>query len=238
MKRKSSPKKNTAKKRASRARKTKKPTARKSVKKALKKPLKKSGATASKPQKAVSAAPERKLTKKEQLMREKAERLYTKGRERGFVTYDEILKELPNIEDDVMLLEEVYDRLDAEGVDVIESGGLLDLGDAESEKNAYQRQDNRYDSIQMYLRDIGKYDLISANMEKELARRIETGDEEAKNILARANLRLVVSIAKKYANRSSNLTLLNLIQEENIRLFKAVEKFDWTKEYKFSTYTT
>ncbi|MBP9771958.1 MAG: sigma-70 family RNA polymerase sigma factor, partial [Candidatus Pacebacteria bacterium] len=139
-----------------------------------------------------------------------------------------------------MFLEELYDGFETEGIDVIESGGLLDLngGEEVGGKHTYHREETRYDSIQMYLRDIGKYDLLTGNQEKELAKRIETGDEEAKNILARANLRLVVSIAKKYANRSSNLTLLDLIQEGNIGLFKAVEKFDWSKGFKFSTYAT
>lgn len=190
--------------------------------------------------KAVPAPKPRKLTKKEEQFRHKANKLYAKGRERGFITYDEILKEFPNIEDDVLDLETLYDGFEAEGVDVIESGGLLDLGDGDgkAEKNAYHREDARYDSIQMYLRDIGKYELLNGAQERELAQRIEAGDEEAKNILARANLRLVVSIAKKYANRSSNLTLLDLIQEGNIGLFKAVEKFDWSKGFKFSTYAT
>ena len=98
--------------------------------------------------------------------------------------------------------------------------------------------DANYDSIQMYLREIGQYPLISGSQEKELARRIEKGDEEAKTLLARANLRLVVSIAKKYVGRSADLTLLDLIQEGNLGLFKAVDKFDWTKGYKFSTYAT
>lgn len=98
--------------------------------------------------------------------------------------------------------------------------------------------DSSYDSIQMYLKEIGQYALISASNEKELARRIEQGDKEAKNLLARANLRLVVSIAKKYVGRSPDLTLLDLIQEGNLGLFKAVDKFDWTKGYKFSTYAT
>jgi RNA polymerase primary sigma factor len=90
----------------------------------------------------------------------------------------------------------------------------------------------------MYLKDIGQYPLIVAAQERELAKRIEKGDLEAKNLLARSNLRLVVSIAKKYANRTADLTLLDLIQEGNIGLFKAVEKFDYTKGFKFSTYAT
>jgi RNA polymerase primary sigma factor len=90
----------------------------------------------------------------------------------------------------------------------------------------------------MYLREIGQYPLLSAHEERELAKRIEAGDLEAKNLLAKANLRLVVSIAKKYVGRSPDLTLLDLIQEGNIGLFKAVEKFEWAKGYKFSTYAT
>jgi RNA polymerase primary sigma factor len=102
----------------------------------------------------------------------------------------------------------------------------------------YSKDSQTYDSIQMYLKEIGQYPLIPASEEKNLAYRIEKGDMEAKNLLARANLRLVVSIAKKYVGRSSDLTLLDLIQEGNLGLFKAVEKFDWTKGYKFSTYAT
>ena len=169
-------------------------------------------------------------------------RLLSKGKERGYITYDEILKEFPTIEDDILFLDDLYEKLSVSGIDVLEGGGLLEIptvDDLASKKYSYGRSgESSYDSIQMYLKEIGQYQLISGGMEKELAKRIEKGDQEAINLLARANLRLVVSIAKKYANRSADLTLLDLIQEGNLGLFKAVSKFDWTKGYKFSTYAT
>ena len=169
----------------------------------------------------------------------KIEHLTTRGKERGFVTYDEILKEFPNIEMDIALLDELYEKFNTLGIDVLEGGGLLEMPEEKAEKKyAYSRGDSSYDSIQMYLREIGQYPLIAGSMEKELAKRIEAGDMDAKNLLMKANLRLVVSIAKKYANRSPDLTLLDLIQEGNLGLHKAVEKFDWTKGFKFSTYAT
>jgi RNA polymerase primary sigma factor len=124
----------------------------------------------------------------------------------------------------------------------LEGGGLLNLSDSSPAKpvyaGRYDSSGSTHDSIQIYLREIGRYPLIGAREEKELAKRITTGDEEAKNLLAKANLRLVVSIAKKYVGRSPDLTLLDLIQEGNLGLFKAVEKFDWLKGFKFSTYAT
>jgi RNA polymerase primary sigma factor len=171
----------------------------------------------------------------------KSNKLMVKGRERGFVTYDEILKEFPNVETDIIFLDELYAKLSAAGIDILEGGGLLEVEPepAHAKKYSYgSRSDSSYDSIQMYLKEIGQYPLISGATEKELARRIAAGDKEAKNLLARANLRLVVSIAKKYVGRSPDLTLLDLIQEGNLGLFKAVDKFDWTKGYKFSTYAT
>lgn len=169
-------------------------------------------------------------------------KLLQRGKERGYITYDEILKEFPTVEDDILFLDELYEKLAGSGVDILEGGGLLDtpgVDDLINKKYTYGRNgESSYDSIQMYLKEIGQYQLISGGQEKDLAKRIEAGDEEAKNLLARANLRLVVSIAKKYANRSADLTLLDLIQEGNLGLFKAVDKFDWTKGYKFSTYAT
>lgn len=176
--------------------------------------------------------------KKRAAMEDSKRELIDKGKSRGFVTYDEILKYFPKIEEDVLFLEELYESLQEAGIDVLEGGGLLTPQEEEQLVHRGYGKDSSRDSVQMYLKEIGQYPLINAAMEKELARRIESGDEEAKNLLARANLRLVVSIAKKYVGRSPDLTLLDLIQEGNIGLFKAVDKFDWTKGFKFSTYAT
>lgn len=167
----------------------------------------------------------------------KANDLIQKGKKRGFITYDEILKTFPDIENNIFFLDELYEKFNVAGVDVLEGGNLLDV-EATVKDAKLGKESSQYDSIQMYLKEIGQYPLIHAAQERELAKRIEKGDIEAKNLLARANLRLVVSIAKKYVGRSSDLTLLDLIQEGNLGLFKAVEKFDWTKGYKFSTYAT
>jgi len=202
------------------------------AKKPLKKSLKAKHKSKAKPKKI-------KATKKKLDEAIKTERLVTRGKERGFVTYDEILREFPTIENDIIFLDELYEKLHTLGIDILEGGGLLEIPEEETgKKYAYSRGDSSYDSIQMYLREIGQYPLIAGSMEKELAKRIEKGDVDAKNLLMKANLRLVVSIAKKYANRSPDLTLLDLIQEGNLGLHKAVEKFDWTKGFKFSTYAT
>ncbi|MDB4992556.1 MAG: RpoD subfamily polymerase sigma-70 subunit, polymerase primary sigma factor [Parcubacteria group bacterium] len=170
---------------------------------------------------------------------DKAEQLIKKGKERGYITYSEILREFPHVEDDVNFLDELYERFTTAGIDILEGGMLEDNADQYlATRNIKTRDSGGYDSIQIYLREIGQYPLLTGNEEKELARRIESGDDEARNILARSNLRLVVSIAKKYVGRSPDLTLLDLIQEGNLGLFKAVDKFDWKKGYKFSTYAT
>lgn len=201
-----------------------------------------------KPKKATPVKKVKKVIKKSihnakvvQEWKEKAARLIVKGRGRGFITHNEILKEFPNIEQDILFLDELYEKLGEAGVDVLESGGLLEIEPEEvlvHKKYMYKSSDSSYDSIQMYLKEIGQYPLLSAADERDLAKRIQQGEEEAKNFLARANLRLVVSIAKKYVGRSADLTLLDLIQEGNLGLFKAVEKFEWEKGYKFSTYAT
>jgi len=170
---------------------------------------------------------------------DKADRLVLKGKERGYITYNEILKEFPSIEDDVNFLDELYERFTVSGIDILEGGMLEDNADEYlATRNIKGRDGGGYDSIQIYLREIGQYPLLTGQEEKDLAKRIDAGDDEARNILARSNLRLVVSIAKKYVGRSPDLTLLDLIQEGNLGLFKAVDKFDWKKGYKFSTYAT
>ncbi|MEI8270748.1 MAG: sigma-70 family RNA polymerase sigma factor [bacterium] len=174
-------------------------------------------------------------SKKTDELKRLSDDLITKGHKRGFVTYDEILKTFPDIENNILFLDELYEKFTVAGIDVLEGGNLLNL---DIDINDDLNKSTMHDSIQMYLKEIGQYPLIYASDEKDLAKRIEQGDVEAKNLLARANLRLVVSIAKKYVGRSANLTLLDLIQEGNLGLFKAVEKFDWTKGYKFSTYAT
>jgi RNA polymerase primary sigma factor len=188
-------------------------------------------------EKAPKAKVDPKVAKKASEQIKKAEALLARGRTRGFVTYDEILKSFPNIETDVFFLEDLYERFATAHIDVLEGGGMLEVREDASDIG-FARSDSQYDSIQMYLREIGRYPLLNASEERALAKRITEGDIEAKNLLARANLRLVVSIAKKYVGRSSDLTLLDLIQEGNLGLFKAVDKFDYTKGYKFSTYAT
>ncbi|MHB8871209.1 MAG: sigma-70 family RNA polymerase sigma factor [Candidatus Doudnabacteria bacterium] len=179
--------------------------------------------------------------------------LISKGAERGFVTEAEILHALPHFEDDVSSVESVMDQLDKRGIEIVdpEVASIWQTQDAhiaeipkttkgrkkkEVPDSTYDLGDIYDDSIQMYLREIGKVPLLSGAEEIDLAKRITKGDVAARKRLTEANLRLVVSIAKKYMGR--NLGLLDLIQEGNLGLFRAVDKFDWRKGYKFSTYAT
>ena len=178
--------------------------------------------------------------------------LITRGKQRGFVTEDEILHTVPDAEQNIEELEELYERLEESGVRVMSSDEMLKIEtdkiseEMEEEKATGKKtkaeqevpEDASSDLVQMYLREIGRVDLLKSEEEIALAKRIEKGDPIAKQKLTEANLRLVVSIAKKYVGRSHNLSLLDLIQEGNIGLFRAVEKFDYRKGYKFSTYAT
>lgn len=170
-------------------------------------------------------------------VREKIEELVKKGKSRGFVTFAEILHFFPYPEKDVEGLEELYQRLEDEGIEFKKTPSFLKI-EEDKPKKSKPILGKRPDSIQMYLKEISKVDFLTAKEEKDLAKRIEKGDVAAKQKLIRANLRLVVSIAKRYVGRSANLTLLDLIQEGNLGLFRAAEKFDWRRGYKFSTYAT
>jgi RNA polymerase primary sigma factor len=232
-----------AKKKAKKKIAKKKAPSKKRVVRAKAKPkktkAKKPAHAKAKPKAKGKAAVKKPAGKKRAQLEAKAEAMIAKGKERGYVTYNEILKEFPTIEENVMFLEELYERLSSSGIDVLESGGMLEeVPDEVVMRGGYRGEGSAHDSIQMYLREIGQYPLLTAQEERDLAKRIVEGEEEAKNLLARANLRLVVSIAKKYASRSSDLSLLDLIQEGNLGLFKAVDKFDYTKGFKFSTYAT
>ncbi|MBT4917230.1 RNA polymerase sigma factor RpoD [Candidatus Peregrinibacteria bacterium] len=205
--------------------------------------------------------------------------LVKKGQQQGFVTQQELLKAMPNIEDDLILLDEIYSLFMDLGIEVIDTkdAALFDTnewdkeedgeedgdgdGDAKKDekgakktpqkkplilsladrKEKKQKREAEFkeianDSIRLYLCEIGRVPLLNAKEEVELARRIAKGDQSAKSKLAEANLRLVVSIAKKYIGRG--LSFLDLIQEGNIGLFRAVEKFDPNRGFKFSTYAT
>ena len=188
--------------------------------------------------------------------------LLTRGRQRGFLTENEILSAFPNLEENIGLFEDLLDEMDFAGVELKQTeGGFLGNVRLEAKEEAPVKKEKetkskakanvltekdlmRYldlsdisaDSIQMYLREIGRVPLLGGEEEGSLAKRKEKGDLDAKKKLIESNLRLVVSIAKKFTGRS--LSLLDLIQEGNIGLFRAVEKFDYRKGYKFSTYAT
>ncbi len=178
-------------------------------------------------------------------------KLITKGRSRGFVTETELLYLFPEVEEYVYDFDLFLGELEKNGVQVLEdSGKILDTSDKILTKEEIEEQEKAKqsalsfdlsklsaDSIQMYLKEIGKVPLLTGEEEVELAKRKEKGDKEAEKKIIEANLRLVVSIAKKFAG-AKGMSLLDLIQEGNIGLFRAVEKFEYRKGYKFSTYAT
>jgi RNA polymerase primary sigma factor len=158
------------------------------------------------------------------------------GRKRGYLTHDEILEQFPEAEQNIEVIDRVYSVLLEQGIDVVEDAKEAEQKGKEEEEEAKAEGVAIDDPVRMYLKEIGKVSLLSPELEIELAQRMEKGDEEAKRRLIEANLRLVVSIAKKYVGRG--MLFLDLIQEGNLGLIRAVEKFDWRKGFKFSTYAT
>ncbi len=168
------------------------------------------------------------------------------GKKRGVLTYKVIMDRLSSFEQDSDQADEFFEFLAEQGIEVVGESEDVPLplnDDGDTEEESFDLEDLSVppgvkinDPVRMYLKEIGRVPLLSAEEEIELAKRIEQGDEEAKRMLAEANLRLVVSIAKRYVGRG--MLFLDLIQEGNMGLIKAVEKFDYRKGYKFSTYAT
>ncbi len=211
---------------------------------------------------------EKNMMKKE---KEKIKQLLAKGKEKGTLSYQEIMDNLSNTELSPEQIDDIYEQISAMGIKLIHEDGDKDksgLDDEDAEVTLLDTEDDGLavsvleddvppeeleeevidldlsvpegvgidDPVRMYLKEIGRVPLLSAEEEVELAKRMEEGDEEAKKQLAEANLRLVVSIAKRYVGRG--MLFLDLIQEGNLGLIKAVEKFDYGKGFKFSTYAT
>ena len=166
------------------------------------------------------------------------------GKKQGFLTYEVIAKKTSNLDLDANSLDELYNALNENNIEIRsedESDSDTNLLEDDPEFNIEHivnesKDMSVNDNVRMYLKEIGKISLLSLDEEQELSKRIASGDEEAKKILAESNLRLVVSIAKRYVGRG--LLFLDLIQEGNIGLMKAVDKFDYDKGFKFSTYAT
>lgn len=184
---------------------------------------------------------------------ESVKKLIEKGKKDGFLTYNEIMETLDDVQLDADQIEEVYQLFEDIGIDVVgdktdddvelEDANIDDLEKIDKFDEEYEDDDLSMlkgvavdDPVRMYLKEIGKIPLLTSEEEIELAKRMQEGDEEAKKKLAEANLRLVVSIAKRYVGRG--MLFLDLIQEGNLGLMKAVEKFDYRKGFKFSTYAT
>ncbi|OGM11296.1 RNA polymerase sigma factor RpoD [Candidatus Woesebacteria bacterium RBG_16_39_8b] len=179
------------------------------------------------------------------MQRKAVAEIIKKGRDQGFLTQDDILEVFPDAEKRLPELDDLYDKLIAESIDVFES---ITPEEEDTEEKAREKLEREIellsklegpettDPVRQYLREIGKVPLLDAEEEVELAKMYEKNDKRAKDKLTESNLRLVVSIAKKYIGRG--LSLLDLIQEGNQGLIRAVEKYDWRKGFKFSTYAT
>ncbi len=179
------------------------------------------------------------------MIRKQVIEIIKKARDQGFLTQEEILEIFPDAESRINELDDLYDQLLSEGIDVFESVTTEDGELGETSKDKLDKEIEMLtrlegiestDPVRQYLREIGRVTLLNAEEEIEYAKRYEKADKRAKDKLTESNLRLVVSIAKKYIGRG--LSLLDLIQEGNQGLIRAVEKYDWRKGFKFSTYAT
>jgi len=173
--------------------------------------------------------------------KEEIENLLIRGRSRGFITENELLYTMPDLEDYLKEYEQLLDYLEVLGLQIKESKNILEKREEPEKKieirtRNFEAKEIYSDSVQMYLKEIGKTSLLTPEEELRLAKRKDRGEQEAVQKLIKANLRLVVSIAKKFIGHG--LSLLDLIQEGNTGLFRAVEKFDYRRGYKFSTYAT
>ena len=173
---------------------------------------------------------------------ERKSKLLALGKKQGFITYEQLADELKGLDVDSDSLDELYNALMDAEIDIVTEDGTDDASgeeitaDVVVEDITLSKDVKINDPVRMYLKEIGRINLLTSDEEFEYAKRAEEGDEEAKRMLAESNLRLVVSIAKRYVGRG--MLFLDLIQEGNIGLMKAVYKFDPTKGYKFSTYAT
>ncbi len=175
-------------------------------------------------------------------MEERKAKLLKLGEQQGYITYEQLANELKGLEIDSDSLDDLYNSLVQDGIEIVSDDGSDDISgeeiteDTKTEDLTLSKDIKINDPVRMYLKEIGRIPLLTSDEEFEYAKRAVLDDEEAKRILAESNLRLVVSIAKRYVGRG--MLFLDLIQEGNIGLMKAVEKFDPTKGYKFSTYAT
>lgn len=196
------------------------------------------------PKEASGAKPDSGMAKNSESLKLEIRKLLKRGREQGFVTQDEILAIFPQPENAIAAVDDLYHKLLTENIDVFDTTELdtseltKSVSELEKELEGLASLEEGYlsDPVRMYLREIGRVSLLTYEEEVYLAKRVEKNDKKAREKLINANLRLVVSIAKKYVNRG--LTLLDLIEEGNIGLMRAVEKYDWRRGYKFSTYAT
>ncbi len=180
------------------------------------------------------------MVKEIKTLEERKQKLIEKGLEQGFITYEQLAEALKGLEVDSEALDELYNAFMENNIDVVseneEEDPDEDPANMKVEDLTFTKDIKINDPVRMYLKEIGRINLLTSDEEYEYALRAEEGDEYAKQMLAESNLRLVVSIAKRYVGRG--MLFLDLIQEGNIGLMKAVDKFDPSKGYKFSTYAT